>query len=302
MECKKAMSINPTSPYNYKSVQPTQAVPVANRNSSPVPTVARPPAQTKKNEPSFSLPWALAGMATLLVGIGVVAFRKDKAKQIEKLPETLEAIFGKSYTPEETKGMVTTYQDLMKIEDQKTFIERAYQQIKMDMGLEDVKIPLKIIKTEKGMENNTKVGGRASWVSVSIAEDVLRHQILDSIAHELNHVRQNRELLQAGFLGEYVKDCLKKKFPKGVKNYKEIEAELCRELEASFSDIYGNVRKPSIQKGTPRYQKAEEYLKAHKSYDTTTLEAYHNNLLEIESHAVGRAMRRFVKTIKLYNL
>ena len=78
MKSGKAMSINPSNPYNYRSVQPTQMVAVHNRNSSPVPTVTRPPEQTSKKKSSFSLPLALAGMATLATGAGLVFYAKHQ--------------------------------------------------------------------------------------------------------------------------------------------------------------------------------------------------------------------------------
>jgi hypothetical protein len=313
MECKKAMSINPTSPYNYKSVQPTQAVPVANRNSSPVPTVARPPAQTPKKKSSFSWPLALAGVATLLVGLGVVAFRKDKAKRIKELPELLETIFRKPYTPEETKAMVKTYQDLLKIEDKKTFIEQAFQQIKKDKGLEDVNVSLEILQKIKKNKRGGEVRGQVVEDIVRIKADLSSKEKLSSedqetlfntVAHELNHVRQYREIIQAGLFDDYIKVWVGHTLPKKViaKNKASTLIGNYKEVKKKFSHAYGDVTKPSIQKGTPRYLKAEEYLKGYKDYDKQTHEEYLNNPLEIESRAVGDAMQCLVRTIKLYNL
>jgi hypothetical protein len=304
MKSGKAMSINPSNPYNYKSVQPTQVVSVPNRNSSPVPTVARPPSQTKKNEPSFSLPWALAGIATLATGAGLVFYAKH---QIKELPKTLEAIFGKTYTPEETKAMVKTYQDLLKIEDKKTFIEQAFQQIKKDKGLEDVNIPLDITQKQKGLKDGTYEMGTTLFNSVRIAEDVGKQQILSNIAHELDHLRQNTEMMRAGFCDHLFNDdvirrWIKEDFPELDGNNPADLKEVKNVIQKQFSKIYGDVTKPSIPKGTPRYQKAEEYLKAHKNQDTTTYKSYRDNLLEVEAFAVGDAMTHFVRTIRLYNL
>ena len=311
MKSGKAMSINPSNPYNYRSVQPTQMVSVANRKSSPVPTVARQPAQVPKKKSSFSWPLALAGVATLLVGLGVVGFQKNRAEQIEKLSQLLEGIFRKTYTPEETKAMVKTYQDLLKIEDQKTFIERAYQQIKIDMGLEDVNVPLEIAKELKKSSRGEEVSGAVADTVVHIKADLsskeklsseAQETLFDTVAHELNHVRQYREIIQAGLFDDYMKVSIGNNIPKKViakhkastliRNYKEVKE--------TFSHAYGDVTKPSIPKGTPRYLKAEEYLKGQKDYEKQTYEEYLNNPIEIESRAVGDAMKRFVRTIKLY--
>jgi hypothetical protein len=304
MKSGKAMSINPSNPYNYRSVQPTQMVAVHNRNSSPMPTVTRPPAQTKKNEPSFSLPWALAGMATLATGAGLVFYAKH---QIKALPETLEAIFRKTYTPEETKAMVKTYQGLLKIEDKKTFIEQAFQQIKKDKGLEDVNIPVEIIQKHKVYDKIIHFG-HTELRKVCISGDVSKKKILGAIAHELDHVRQNTEMMRSGFYDHFVHDDEIRRLMKDdpdldVNNPKHFQmaSDIVKDY---FSDIYGDVRNPSIQKDTPRYQKAKEYLKAHKSYvknyDRTTRKSYLDNLLEAEAFPVGEAMEGFAEVIRYY--
>ena len=224
---------------------------------------------------------------------------------IKELPKTLEAIFGKSYTPEETKVMVKTYQDLLKIEDQKTFIEQAFQQIKTDMGLDDVKVPLEIVKKQKNVEHNVHILGSASFISVSIAEDVGKQKILNSIAHELEHVRQNKEMVQAGFYEHFINDDVIKEWIKS--DFPEFDANKPRDLkkisgyvQKLFSDAYGDVKKSTIRKGTPRYQEAEEYLKAKKSKDTSTYKSYRNNLLEVKAFSVGDAMERFAEVIRYY--
>ena len=200
----------------------------------------------------------------------------------------------------------------MKIEDQKTFIEKAFQQIKTDMGLEDVNVPLEIVKELKDRDLG-EVHGNAALDLVRVKADLSSKEKLSSeaqeslfstVAHELNHIRQNREIVQAGLFDDYMKGLIGNRLPKKViaKNKASRLIGNYNEMAALFSSIYGDVKKPSIQKGTPRYQKAEEYLTSRINYDKTTIESYRNNPLEVESYAVGDAMQRFVRSIRLYNL
>ena len=77
---------------------------------------------------------------------------------MKQIPKNLEHIFGRSYSKEDSLQEVKTYQDLLKIEDQNTFIEKAFHQVKKDFGYEDLAIKLQMVDKPIGEEGDVLKG------------------------------------------------------------------------------------------------------------------------------------------------
>jgi hypothetical protein len=281
-----------TRPIQQSPTSPTATQTVQGTNNPNIQNIAKP----KKEAPNPLLLWGSALAGTALVGAGIFLGVKSyrHAEAVKQIPQNLELIFGKIYSPEEAEQAVKTFQDLLKIKDKKTFIEKAFDHIKNEMGLNDVNPILEIIKSEK--EGNITTHGYATWLSTHIAEDLSKEEILNTITHELKHIEQNRTMVKAGLQDQIITPEVLKELTEGSSNPKKAR----KTLENMINRIYGKVQKNSILPNSPEYKKAETYLHAYLRDDDAVrnYQAYRENPMEIEAFKVGDTMQKVIETIQ----
>jgi hypothetical protein len=303
-----AIPSNPSN-YNYKTslVQqsPTSSVPV----SPPLQTT--PSLQKVKNatpKKDNKKPWLLWGSALVgaaLVGTSVFLVRDHQAKlsTTKQIPELLESIFGKQYSPKEAELALKKYQSLLQIKDKEAFITKAFHEVKKDFGLEDVE--LKLDMTDKGFFNRN--GGNASIfkgeVSIDKGWDKLdspgrQAALLKDIAHELKHIEQASLIERAGLWEEWHLEDLIKKNPE-LENNSELLKFAKKQIEKSrASSPYRHL--PRIPKDSPEYERACQLYKAWTGYTSHEIskKAYRKNLLEVEAFHSGDEMERLIHKIQ----
>ena len=297
------------SNYNYNT-RPTQAIP-----TSPVPVSPQaqktPSLQKVKNatpKKDNKKPWLLWGSllagAVLLGTASVLSFKAyHQIEAMKQIPKNLEHVFGRSYSKEESLQAVKTYQDLLKIEDQNTFIEKAFHQVKKDFGYEDLSLKLDIV--DKPIEQKgdaLKGAGGLLEDTVTIYKQKNREDILNTIAHELNHLRQyeymsRADLLESSFYEGWFNKLKhrSKENPKDVKDVRESAQEI-REL---YEELFKPLKRPKIKTNTPDYQKVFAYAESAKEHANQSKEVYQKNWFEQDACQVGTAMKEFIETIQI---
>jgi hypothetical protein len=300
--------MNMAIPSNYNT-RPVQQSPT---NHTPPKTPQGTKSQNIKNaatpKKDTKNPWLLWGSAlagTALVGAGIALCVKDnqaRLSTIKAIPELLESIFGKKYTPNEATTAVKKYRELLQITDRDDFITQAFHYIKQEFGLQEVELKLHI--TDKGFFN--RQGGVASLFGDEVSIDKHSHwldsqrtriYLLKSITHKLKHIEQCSLIDRAGirkqaFIQSLVnsKD-LFEKFPwLDVNNPQHMEV-----ISANFDSPFQSLEKIPIHKGTPEFERAQKLWEASLIYSTKR--NYRSNLLEVEAFHVGDEMTRFVQQI-----
>ncbi len=181
---------------------------------------------------------------------------------------------------------VKTYQDLLKIRDPNAFIEQAFNQVKKDFGYEDLSIKLHIVDKPVQIQEGVPEGW--AYVSrdvVSIYRKSNREQILNSLAHEFNHLRQFEYMSRSNLLEQSYFDrtfnCLN--FDRQNQQHIKGIEEFTQELKMFYENLYRPLSRPKIKPDSPDYSKALAYAESAKEPANKDKEAYKNNWLEQEA-------------------
>ncbi len=222
---------------------------------------------------------------------------------MKQIPKNLEHIFGRSYSKEDSLQVVKTYQDLLKIEDQNTFIEKAFHQVKKDFGYEDLAIKLQMVDKPIGEEGDVLKGkGLISGDEISIYTERDRADILNTLAHEFTHLKQFEYRSRAGLIEDSIYEkafnTLKNKSKNNPQDIKAIR-EFAQETRKFYEELFKPLNRPKIKTNTPDYLKAFAYAESGTEHANGNKKAYDNNWLEQEAKQVGATMQQFIETIQL---
>jgi hypothetical protein len=294
------------SNYNTRPVQqsPTNHTPPKTpqgTNSQNIKNAATP----KKDTKNTWLLWGSALAGTVLVGAGIFLGVKSyrHAEAVKQIPKNLERVFGKSYSKEESLQVVKTYQDLLKIEDQNTFIEKAFHQIKKDFGYEDLKLKLHIVDKPIGETKDSllQTFGNVDRDEISIYGERERKYILNTIAHEFQHLRQFEYMIRAELMEDSLYELgfnqMKNRSKENPQDVKEMR-ESAQDLRRFYENLFKPLKPPKIEANTSDYQKAFAYAESVKEDVNISEEAYNNNWLEQEAKQIGVTMQELIGTIQ----
>lgn len=154
----------------------------------------------KKSEMSTGMKrlLGLTGTATLVYA-GFVGHRAFSRPTLEALQKDFTEIFRRNISKEEVPNILKNYKEIMKINDEKEFCEKAFEQVKKDYGYEKLNIkPTISDKTDTIFGGQWIVSGEAFLLYYkNIIEKFggkfnkfTKAKILDSIFHEFQHVKQ----------------------------------------------------------------------------------------------------------------
>ncbi len=273
--------------------------------------------QNTTTKPKGNNPWLWAGIliptAVIVVvattlGITASQFQKGlritpntpDAKAIQEIPELLESIFGKKFSPEEAELAVKNYQSLLQIKDKDEFITKAFHQVKKDFGYENVPIKLKI---ETSPIDEYKITGAGSMGkdTLTVYRELDHKRILDIIAHEFTHVCQHEFMSLGGFIPEVYEEKafqalsrLDRNNPEDLKTVKEF----AEELREFYHTLFSPLNRPPIQAGTPEYQRAKKYADSAKNFINNNDAKYDASFVEQEAKTAGKKMGRFIEIIQ----
>ena len=195
-------------------------------------------AKNKKQKEGMStgMKWllGLTGTATVVYA-GLVGHRAFSRPTLELLQKDFKEIFRREVSKEEIPNILQNYKEIMKIENDKEFCEKAFEQVKKDYGYEK----LDIIPT-LSEETNTIFGGQ--WIISGEAfllfykniiklfggefNKITKAKILDSIFHEFQHVKQT----------EYCMRTNPEKFFDAILSEKVINQRLIEQSEKVLND------------------------------------------------------------------
>lgn len=276
------------------------------------PPVAQAVNSGKKNNKKM---WLIAGgVALAAAGIFLTKgklWAKEKPVSFEKVQQNLAEIFGKKdLTKEQAEAMLQQYQEVYKIKDKNTFIEKLFNQVKKDYGYEHSSKQLKILD-KPVFKDGTKKLGSNSKENLEVYSTQSKNELFETIAHEFRHMKQDEYMYRSnpGNWGQIRRDSfieyalsdpkLKKIYNKDPAAFNELVSnKYNEELEIMRKD-FGHLSK--FDEGSDEYRQAEKYLEAKKSYindRTKGYTEYRNNLLEVEAWGVGAKMREIANFIE----
>lgn len=253
----------------------------------------------------------------LLLGAGAVAvgaialkgkfFAKEKPVDFEKVQQNLAEIFRqKDMTKEQTEAMLKNYQEIYKIEDKNTFIEKLFHQVKKDYGYENVDIKLKI--TDVPIDGDAMKGaGKYSFSQgeMEILNTRPKEQIFATITHEFDHVRQ--EEFQYLTSIERTKQAWKERAEHFLKNKRTKSTgnatgktttmeEFGEEIEKNLTKRWSGRQK--FAPDSDEYKLGEKYIESVKSYVNGNKNAYNADFNEQEAEKIGGLMEEVAVHIK----
>ena len=187
------------------------------------------------------------GMSTgmrLLLGIGgtgialygaLVTHRLATRPGLEKLQKEFKEIFRRDVSIDEIPEMLKKYQDILKIQDEKEFCEKAFEQVKKDYGYGDAKINMILDESTEGILGG---GWHSSGAEFRIYyKNIIKHNndkfnkqtkenILGTLFHEFQHAKQTEYCVRTD-LDKYVDE---------IKQDKIINKNYIEGLEALLKD------------------------------------------------------------------
>lgn len=258
----------------------------------------------------------------LLLGAGAVAlgaialkgkfFAKEKPISFEKVQQNFAEIFRqKDLTKEQTEAMLKNYQEIFKIEDKNTFIDKLFHQVKKDYGYENLNINYTLIEGKhvddtkaiggfkplnakckelgNGMSELTEVHGDGV---MRFAKEKSKESLFDTIMHEFQHCKQH----ELGYRTD------KEKFIQAVLNYRMPKTELVEEramYKKGIEEIYGPVwdKLPKINSGTKEHELGMKYIDNIENYISGGQPGYYDQIMEKEAYSIGDKAKDIYKFI-----
>jgi len=268
--------------YNTRIPSFSSRFPIA---ATPKPAYTAAPVGSKQPVSSKDVAVGLAalGAAALAAMFGV----KKKPITLQETQKAFQELFmNKDITLGETKVMLDKYKEIEQIQDYDKYANALYDYAKENYGLKDVDLPLvlkdslqdtKIVETMGGAHDNLS--------SVDISRRNKRTKLLNTVHHELRHIKQT-----------YYALCLDKdktmraQWPKGHKYYQDVADDTIEQIEKRFGKL-------SPDKVSDEYkgfalkciEGKEKYADAHKD-----IVGYWTNFLEQDARKAGDLADKYI--------
>ena len=188
--------------------------------------------------------------------------------------------------------------ELDKITDMREYTQEVFNFFLKETNLENLGVKLEIIESNEygGM---TRKDGVIEINLLGTNGAVTKADIIEAVAHEFNHMIQNKEMIvECGgeayitALAKNKYNLYKEEFPDfTLEDYIEIMREECGDFVAR---IENDSRYTRSEKTSSNYQKALDYIKAEENYVPEEIDAiaYRLNLLEVESYKKGERVKQ----------
>lgn len=251
----------------------------------------------------------LLGAGALVVG-GILTKGKLWGKKtpatFEQAQKNLSEIFRKDIPKEEAEAMMKRYQEIYKIEDKDTFIEKLFHQVKKDYGYENSTVAL----TKYNSSFRPGINGYQKPGEIGILRTRSKKQIFNTMTHEFHHMRQDEIMYRTSpekftqidknrKLEELLNDSeFKKLHNEGDEDFKELLNSHIDKQQKILKKNFGHL--PPYKEGSAEYAQAEKYFEACRSYFKDSAkgnEGYMNNLIEVEAWDIGAKMQEVANYI-----
>ena len=144
----------------------------------------------------------------ILLGVGgiglaiygaLVTHRAVSRPSLNALQKDLSEVFKRNVSKEEIPDMLKKYKEILNIDDEIEFCEKAFKQIKKDYGYGDINIPLKLDSSTQGMIGGGWHGDGDGFIIfyktlIKICggkfDKLTKARLLDIFFHEFQHAKQ----------------------------------------------------------------------------------------------------------------
>ncbi len=263
----------------------------------------------------------ILGTAATVYGC-VVGHRMINKPSIEKVAKNFSEIFRRDVSKDEAQKMVKNYENIININNEEEFINKALEQVKKDYGFENLDINITRLKTKNKFNEAVAEWalktGELKIKAPNLKDKFCKKEFIRNLIHELHHAKQEeiayrtspKKLFEAIVISnrnQNLKDILNN--PKELKvraneigcsleELKEVISQTLKEkkLPQNFKlENYDTINKlfgktKPLEQGSKDYEMGLKYIENIKNYvDCKEDRAkYFNQLLEKEAHQTGK--------------
>ena len=241
--------------------------------------------------------WVKIGTVVAAIAAVAVTAREVFIKKAQKVFK--EAFLRDDINRKETIKILKRYKDIGKIKDKNEYIRAVYEEGKKNFGLNDLKLNFSIEEfADKAVNGQYETG----VASVKINKNIRNSRIINTVHHELRHVKQANLMINYSPL-EYARAVLKSK-GKPFEAYLN-DLNFLRAMNDKYYRTHGVTRNPnSVPKSLEDYVK--KLIKAQEVYVEGYLvngkpnKEYYNNFKEVDARKCGDSLEKILKWVKFW--
>ena len=256
----------------------------------------------------------IIGITAVLAAVyGCIVGRKMLHRPtFDVVHKNLSEILGQNLSKEETRKLLNNYKNIIKNNKTDEYHNKLFEQVKKDMGYEDLDIELAIEKLKdsslKSFKEHCKNGSAgALHHKITIYPKTAGNSLNSSIQrttfgtmfHEWQHIKQaeiayrtNPDKLVDAYVeqlktknSDFIEQLMKENKYSRVQALKEINSSLHKQLDTLFGKY------PKFKAGSDQYQKGLKYIECTRNY-TTEGKEYFEQLSEKEAFEIGDKARK----------
>lgn len=279
--------------------------------------------EKQKTGMSTGAKWALGILGTAATVYGcVVGHRMINKPSIEKVAKNFSEIFRREIGTDEAQKMVKNYENIININNEEEFINKALEQVKKDYGFENLDINITRLKTKNKFNEAVAEWalktGELKIKAPNLKDKFCKKEFIRNLIHELHHAKQEEiayrtspkklfEAIAISNRNQNLKDILNNpkelkaranEFGYSIEALKEAISQTLKEekLPENFKlENYDAINKlfgkaTPLEKGSKDYEIGMKYIENIKNYvDCKENRAkYFSQLLEKEAHQTGK--------------
>lgn len=255
----------------------------------------------------------LAILGTVGTIYGCIVGRRILNKpSFEVVQKNLSEILGRDIGVEETRKLLNNYKNIIKNNKTDEYHNQLFQQVKKDMGYENLDIKLIIKKLKDGSFksfkehcNNGSAGAANHEITIcpKTAQNNLNSSIqrttFGTMFHEWKHIKQaeiayrtSPDKLVEAYIEQlktqnpdYIEQLIKENKYSRTQALKDLRSELHKDLDTLFGKY------PKFKAGSDEYKKGLKYIECARNY-TTDGKEYFEQLSEKEAFEIGDKARK----------